>query len=196
VGEGFWKRVPNREYLEVLGATPSELQTELGNIRVAEGLGLRLAEHWSATEEEWDAFEDAYLDGIESYAREQPEDPNVPDMLRRIHRWRRGYVRWGKKTLGLGVYLFRTGPLPARGGSVRVRARGGTRRTADSAYTGQYGERPQRDHLARATHPLEGERRGSVPRVLGVPAGGPRAPVGVDRVEVPAPIGPLFLPQV
>ncbi len=77
VGEGFWKRVPKREYLDVLGATPSELRTDRGNVRVAEGLGLQLAEHWSASEQEWDDFEDAYLEGIESYAREHPEDPNV-----------------------------------------------------------------------------------------------------------------------
>ncbi len=108
VGEGYWNRRPSAEYLEVLEATPDELLDDRGNAQVGEGLGLRLAEHWSSTSEEWDVFEDAYADGIETYARECPGDPDVPEMLRRIRRWRDSYLRWGRRTLGFGVYAFRT----------------------------------------------------------------------------------------
>jgi len=32
-------------------------------------------------------------------------------MLERIRRWRDGYLRWGRDTLGFGLYLFyRPGP--------------------------------------------------------------------------------------
>jgi SAM-dependent methyltransferase len=109
VGEGFWKQPPSTGYLEVLDATPDELLDDLGNVWVGEDLGLKLAEHWSSTDEEWDDFEAAYLEGIESYAQENPDDPKVSEMLQRIHRWRLGYLQWGKKTLGFGVYAFRTG---------------------------------------------------------------------------------------
>jgi SAM-dependent methyltransferase len=107
VGEGYWKRRPSTEYLEVLGADPDELLDDQGNAEVGEGLGLSLAERWSSTSEEWDGFEDAYAEGIESYAWERPDDPDVPEMLHRIRRWRDGYLRWGKQTLGFGVYVFR-----------------------------------------------------------------------------------------
>ena len=110
VGEGFWRRPPESEYLEVLGARPDELNDDLGNLRAGQALGLTLAAHWSSTEAEWDDFEDAYLEGIERYARANPDDPDVPEMLRRIRRWRDGYVRWGRNTLGFGVYAFRTNP--------------------------------------------------------------------------------------
>ncbi len=76
---------------------------------MGETLGLNLAEDWSSTDEEWDGFEDSYLEGIESCAKENPADPDVPRMLRRIREWRRGYLRGGKTTLGFGVYAFRTG---------------------------------------------------------------------------------------
>jgi cyclopropane fatty-acyl-phospholipid synthase-like methyltransferase len=52
VGEGFWKQRPSPEYLEVLDATLDELLEDLGNVRVGEGLGLRLAQRWSSTSEE------------------------------------------------------------------------------------------------------------------------------------------------
>ncbi len=107
VGEGFWKQPPSPRYLEILDATSDELLDDPGNIRVGEQLGLKLAQHWSSTDEEWDDFESAYLEGIESYGQENPDDPRVPEMLERIRRWRQGYLRWGKKTLGFGVYAFR-----------------------------------------------------------------------------------------
>jgi len=106
VGEGFWKRRPSTRYLEVLEAAPDELLDDPGNVRVGEGLGLRLADRWWSTSEEWDEFEKDYAEGIESYARECPNDPDVPEMLRRIRRWRKAYLRWGKRTLGFGVYAF------------------------------------------------------------------------------------------
>ncbi|MCC6194158.1 MAG: class I SAM-dependent methyltransferase, partial [Burkholderiales bacterium] len=34
------------------------------------------------------------------------EDPDVPAMLERIRKWRDGYLRWGRDTLGFAVYLF------------------------------------------------------------------------------------------
>jgi hypothetical protein len=107
VGEGFWSQPPTTEYLGLLNAAPNELLDDSGNVRTGEELGLRLVERWLSTEEEWDEFEDAYLEGIESYARESPNDTDVPAMIERIRVWRQGYLRWGKQTLGFGVYIFR-----------------------------------------------------------------------------------------
>lgn len=117
VGEGYWKQRPSPAYLEVLGAAPDELLDDRGNSRLGEELGLRLAAHWTSTREEWDDFEAAYAEGIESYVRENPEDPDAPEMLRRIRRWRAAYLRWGRRTLGFGVYAFRLGPEPLSDGA-------------------------------------------------------------------------------
>ena len=59
-----------------------------------------------ASPDEWDEYEWKYSRSIERYALEQPGDPDVPAMLERIRRWRDGYLRWGRDTLGFGVYLF------------------------------------------------------------------------------------------
>jgi SAM-dependent methyltransferase len=115
VGEGFWKRPPDPAYLEVLGASPDDLLDDRGNVRAGEALGLKLAERWSSTSAEWDDFEREYSEGIESYARERPNDPDVPEMLRRIRRWRAAYLQWGKKTLGFGIYVFRASARTRRG---------------------------------------------------------------------------------
>ena len=64
----------------------------------------------TASQDEWDDYEWKYCRSIERYAREQLDDPDNPWMLERIRRWRDGYLRWGRDTLGFGVYLFQ-GPM-------------------------------------------------------------------------------------
>jgi cyclopropane fatty-acyl-phospholipid synthase-like methyltransferase len=107
VGEGFWKRPPSPGYLRVLRATPEELLDDRGNVRAGERLGLVLAGHRVSSREEWDDFEDDYAEGIERYAKENRGDSEVPEMLDRIRRWRNAYLRWGRQTLGFGVYAFK-----------------------------------------------------------------------------------------
>jgi hypothetical protein len=46
------------------------------------------------------------LRNIELYAGKHSEDPDVPELLKRIRAWRDTYVRWGRDTLGFGLYLF------------------------------------------------------------------------------------------
>ena len=43
---------------------------------------------------------------VERYARNNPDDPDCPAMVTRIRRWRDAYLRWGRDTLGFGLYLF------------------------------------------------------------------------------------------
>jgi hypothetical protein len=66
----------------------------------------------TASQDEWDDYEWKYCRSIERYAREQLDDPDNPWMLERIRRWRDGYLRWGRDTLGFALYLFyRPGPM-------------------------------------------------------------------------------------
>ena len=60
----------------------------------------------TASPDEWDEYEWKYCRAIERYAREQPEDPDIPAMLERSRRWRDAYLRWGRDTLGFAVHLF------------------------------------------------------------------------------------------
>jgi cyclopropane fatty-acyl-phospholipid synthase-like methyltransferase len=140
VGEGFWKRPPDPRYLDLLEATAEELVDDPGNVRTGEALGLTLVEHWASRDEEWDEFEAAYLEGVESYAREVPEDPDVPAMLERARRWHQGYLDWGRSTLGFGVYIFRnslehTSDGPRGPGGGRPSSRRSARLTAPSDAT-------------------------------------------------------------
>ncbi len=106
VGEGYWKRKPDAAYLEALGAEEGELLSHQENIQVGEDLGL--VPMWAsvANEDEWDDYEWLYSRSIEMYCIENPDDPDVNAMRDRIRKWRSSYLRWGRNTLGFGLYLF------------------------------------------------------------------------------------------
>ena len=110
IGEGYWVRPPEPDYLAHLDATPDEFRDHRGNVQAGIDAGLIPLHAFVASADEWDEYEWKYSRSIERYALEQPADPDVPAMLERIRRWRDGYLRWGRDTLGFGVYLFQRPP--------------------------------------------------------------------------------------
>jgi SAM-dependent methyltransferase len=107
VTEGFWKREPEPGYLEALRSTAAEFTDHAGNVAAAVQEGWIPLYSAASTEEEWDDYEGRYLFNVEQHAFEHPEDPDVPDLLDRVRRWRDAYLRWGRDTLGFGLYLLR-----------------------------------------------------------------------------------------
>ncbi|HET9046748.1 MAG TPA: methyltransferase domain-containing protein [Casimicrobiaceae bacterium] len=113
IGEGFWRAKPPSDYLALLGGTESEFTDHRGNVQAGIEAGLVPMHASTASQDEWDEYEWKYCRSIERYASEQPDDPDIPAMLERIRKWRDGYLRWGRDTLGFGLYLFyRTGTTP------------------------------------------------------------------------------------
>ena len=112
IGEGYWRQRPHVDYLALLESAPGEFLDHRGNVRAGIDAGLIPMHATTASIDEWDEYEWKYCRSIERYAREQPGDPDTPAFLERVHRWRDGYLRWGRDTLGFGLYLFyRPGPL-------------------------------------------------------------------------------------
>lgn len=106
VGEGYWKSKPAHEYLNVLGAQAGDCTDHHGNVQAGVDAGLVPLHAVTASDDEWDEYEWKYARAIERHASEQPGDADVPAMLERSRRWRDAWLRWGRDTLGFGVYLF------------------------------------------------------------------------------------------
>ena len=107
VGEGYWRRPPDDEYLERLGAARDEMTTHEGNVSAGLDEGLVEAGAWTSSLDDWDRYEGLYADTVEAYVDAHPEDPDAPAMGDRIRSWRETYRRWGRDTLGFGLYRFR-----------------------------------------------------------------------------------------
>ncbi|HEX9708626.1 MAG TPA: methyltransferase type 11, partial [Candidatus Thermoplasmatota archaeon] len=107
VGEGFWMREPDPEYLAALGATRDELGEGGWVEEAARGIGLEVVEAWTSTREAWDAYEGALLRGVERYVEEALADRDGPKMLEEQRAFHAAQMRWGRETMGFAVHLFR-----------------------------------------------------------------------------------------
>ncbi len=107
VAAGYWQCKPDLEYLSFLGGMgESENSTHAGNVQLGLDEGLMPIYACVSSKDEWDHYEGMYLAGIERYVTQHPDDPDCDEMITRIRRWRDGYYRWGRDTLGFGIYLF------------------------------------------------------------------------------------------
>jgi len=107
VGEGFWRKDPEPEYLAAMGAAADEFADHAANI--AAGVQVGLVPYYSAvsSDDDWDRYEWLHCRAVELYAAQHPEDPDTPALLARIRAWRDLYLRWGRETLGFAIDLFR-----------------------------------------------------------------------------------------
>lgn len=89
IGEGYQKRPLAEGYAALLG-TPSGIErTHLENVQAIEAMGWTCVHAITASEAEWDAFEWAFFRRKGQRA------------------WRDAYLRWGRDTMGFGLYLAR-----------------------------------------------------------------------------------------
>jgi SAM-dependent methyltransferase len=113
LGEGYWRREPAPEYLALLGATRQELTDHEGNRELGQQAGLTCFHAVETPPEDFERYERRYAEAIESWVAANAGDPDAGGMLQRIRAWRAAYERWGRDTLGFGLYLFRIPPDPS-----------------------------------------------------------------------------------
>ena len=106
IGEGFWQQPPSEAYRAHLGDPIGIYLNHQGNVDAGVARGL-IALHASTSDtQEWDDFEWGHIARAEQQAIAHPNDPDTAARLQSTRRWRDGYLRWGRDTLGFGFYLF------------------------------------------------------------------------------------------
>lgn len=108
-GETYWKKIPQKEYLDILGISAETFLSYSDNIKLAQASGLACEFDQAVTAEDWDYFETNYVSSIESYCHQHPEDPDCSWMSIRATNMKAVYEEYGRETLGFGLYLFRRG---------------------------------------------------------------------------------------
>lgn len=106
-GEPFWLQEPSEEYLQVLGAPKEAFGTHAGNVEVGEARGLDLVHTLVSNKDDWDRYEGLRWSATVEHARSHPDDPDLPEVVRRVGEERAAYLRWGRDSLGWAIYVFR-----------------------------------------------------------------------------------------
>jgi SAM-dependent methyltransferase len=109
-GEPFWLREPSADYLKVSGDRREDFGTHAENVEAGERLGLRLVHTLVSSRDDWDRYEGLQWYAADSYAREHPEDPDLPEVIERVARSKSAFLREGRETLGWAIYAFRRPP--------------------------------------------------------------------------------------
>ena len=120
LGHGHWMREPLPGYLASFGGSRDELGTHEENLATIAAAGLVVEEFAPTTLEEWDAYEGAYAENIERWFTAHPEDPDRDAFLARSRAWKSAYDRWGRGTMGFGLFRLRR-PHSSGAGSTRIR---------------------------------------------------------------------------
>lgn len=107
VGEPFWRAEPTADYLEAEPFSPDDFGTHAENVFTGLESGLTPLYAVTSTHDEWDRYEALQWQAAERWAVENPDDPDCESVLQRVRNARDVYLRWGRDTLGWGVYLFR-----------------------------------------------------------------------------------------
>jgi SAM-dependent methyltransferase len=107
VADGCLKQPAPPEYRKLLGETMPDKMTHAANVATGKELGLIPLAAWTSSDDEWDEFEWTYQRIIERAAAERPDDRDVAAKLQRRRDWMDAYLRWGRDTLGYGIYLFK-----------------------------------------------------------------------------------------
>lgn len=106
IADGYLKQPAAPKYRILLGESIPDTMTHAANVATGEALGLVPLGAWTSSEEEWDDFEWAYQRIVERKARAFPGDQDLQTTLLRRRDWMQAYLKWGRATLGYGVYLF------------------------------------------------------------------------------------------
>jgi len=107
VGEPYWRQEPAAAHLEAIGEDRSTYGTHYENVEVGQKLGLELVYTLVSTQDDWDKYEGLQWYAATAWASEHPEDPDVEELLKRVHEGRENYLRWGRETFGWAIYVFK-----------------------------------------------------------------------------------------
>jgi len=107
VGEPFWLKEPDEAYLAAENHTRDMFGTHYENVLVGEEEGLVPLYTMVSNQDDWDRYETLQWYAVETYAEDNSDDPDVPEILARVAQGRTNYLRWGRDTVGWALYLFR-----------------------------------------------------------------------------------------
>jgi SAM-dependent methyltransferase len=107
VGEPFWLHDPSQEYLDASGSQRENFGTHADNVKVGEKHGLQLVYTIVSDKNDWDQYEGLQWLAADEYARQNPNDPDITELMNRVTSNKNIYLKWGRDTIGWAIYIFR-----------------------------------------------------------------------------------------
>ena len=107
VGEPYWCKQPDPQYLEADEMTLDSSRSHYENVMTGEKLGLKCIYTVDSGTDGWDYYETLHWWAVESYIEDNPDDPDLPEIISTNKKMKEIYLRWGRDTLGFALYVFK-----------------------------------------------------------------------------------------
>ena len=109
-GEPFWRMSPPDAYLRSASLGRHEFPTLDEYYGTLSDLGLSLVWMRGVTEQEWDRYEMLQVTSFDRFARENPGDPDLEEIRKKLVPTKEAYFRWGRSVCGFAFWVLRTRP--------------------------------------------------------------------------------------
>ncbi len=106
VGEPFFTEEPSKEYLTTEDFSRDEFSTHYGNIQIGVEEGLTPFTMVSNLDD-WDRYETLKWYAMDEFARNNPDDPVLPEIQARNAKVQEIFLRWGRGLYGWAICLLR-----------------------------------------------------------------------------------------
>ena len=109
VGEPYWRKEPQKEYVEAIGVTGNDFGTHDQNAEAGREYGLEAVYTLVSSQDDWDRYEGLQWYAAETWADDHRDDPDVETVLKKVRESKSAYLKWGRETLGWAIYVFQKG---------------------------------------------------------------------------------------
>ena len=107
VGEPSWLKEPDSEYLEAIKMTRNSFRPHEENVYQGEEMGLTCLYTLVSNKDDWDHYETLQWWAVDNYIQSHTDDSDNQELLEKTKTAKDIYLKWGRDTLGWGVYIFR-----------------------------------------------------------------------------------------
>ncbi|MBF8192654.1 class I SAM-dependent methyltransferase [Nonomuraea sp. K274] len=107
VGDCYWISPPPPEACEVLDVAADTFTSLAGTADRIEAAGFELLEMVLANPDSWDRYVASQWWTMSDWLRENPDDPDAPELRDFLTRSRRSHLEYGRDYLGWGVFILR-----------------------------------------------------------------------------------------
>jgi hypothetical protein len=108
IGEPFKLQEPSAEHAAADPEFVASLVTHEENVEIAVATGMVPLYAMVSNHDDWDRYEGLQWRAAENWALENPDDPDVDELLGRMRKGRDEYLKHGRDTIGWAIYLMRT----------------------------------------------------------------------------------------
>lgn len=106
IGESYWKQPPPSELVNAMRRSPNEFGTHAQNVHQGRRFGLIPIYSCVASDDDIDHYEGLLSCTMERYIATHPDDNDRREFRSHVRSWYETWIRWGRDSLGFGLYLF------------------------------------------------------------------------------------------